>query len=164
MADLIDAETKDIIIKKTWCHGQAVMPIYGIFLLWWFISRGYQPLILVFPAIFLPYWCFLSYRSIFVEFSYRTILIGGAFVEVSHAIVFSVAILSMKTQSGGTETSSSGKHATDLLLCIAAGLFFIETLAFLGVVTALRPRIPRSSLLSVPTGGSAARYQDIEGQ
>ena len=76
---MIDDETRDMIIKKTWCHGQAIMPIYGVVLLWWYLrynddaedegssssSSQDRPLALLIAALFLPYWCYISYRSIF---------------------------------------------------------------------------------------------------
>lgn len=127
MPPLIDAETKQIVIQKTWCHGQAVCPVYGIVILWWFVDSGFKPLALIFPGLFLPYWCYLSYRSIFIQFDYRTILIGGLLVELSHAIVFLVAM----------------KHldkTMHMIIFLASLLFFIETAVFLGVVTAFRPQ------------------------
>jgi hypothetical protein len=124
---LVDAETKKVIIQKTWCHGQAICPVYGIVILWWYVDSGFQPKSLIFPGLFLPYWCYLSYRSIFVNFDYRTIIIGGLLAEVSHAIVFSVALQHLE-------------KTMHMIIFIASILLFIETAAFLGVVTAFRPR------------------------
>jgi hypothetical protein len=124
---LIDDETKKIIIQKTWCHGQAVAPVYGIICLWWYLQNGYQPPQLLVASFFLPYWCYLSYRSIFIEFSYKTIVIGGALAELSHVLVFTVTIQALD-------------KTMHLLMCIASILFFVETAAFLAVVTAFRPR------------------------
>jgi hypothetical protein len=78
-------------------------------------------------SFFLPYWCYLSYRSIFVEFSFKTIVIGGALAEFSHVLVFTVTIQALD-------------KTMHLLMCIASILFFVETAAFLAVVTAFRPR------------------------
>jgi hypothetical protein len=125
--DMIDQETKQILIQKTWCHGQAIAPVYGVACLWWYITNNFQPTVLLFPSLFLPYWCFLSYGSIFCEFSYKTILVGGLLAEISHIIVFLVALKSVE-------------KTMHLLMCIASILFFVETLAFLLVVTAFRPR------------------------
>jgi hypothetical protein len=124
---LVDAETKKIIIKKTWCHGQAICPVYGIVILWWYVENGFRPKSLIFPGLFLPYWCYLSYRSIFVNFDYRTILIGGLLAELSHAIVFSVALQHLD-------------KTMHMIIFIASILLFVETAAFLGIVTAFRPR------------------------
>mmetsp|Transcript_97443 Transcript_97443/g.146035 ORF Transcript_97443/g.146035 Transcript_97443/m.146035 type:complete len:156 (+) Transcript_97443:374-841(+) len=124
---MIDQETKQILIQKTWCHGQAIAPVYGTVCLWWYVTNEFQPTALLLPSLFLPYWCYLSYRSIFVEFSYRKILVGGVLAQISHIIVFVVAL----------ESVAKTMH---LLMCIASALFFVETLAFLLVVTAFRPR------------------------
>lgn len=126
---LVDAETKQVIIQKTWCHGQAICPVYGIVILWWYIDSEFQSMSLIFPGLFLPYWCYLSYRSIFISFDYRTILIGGLLAEVSHAIVFSVAVQHLE-------------KTMHMVIFIVSILLFIETAAFLGVVTAFRPRDP----------------------
>ena len=148
---MIDDETRDMIIKKTWCHGQAIMPIYGVVLLWWYLryndggddddaedegssSSSFQdrPLALLIAALFLPYWCYISYRSIFTLFSYQTMIIGGLFVEISHVLVISVAIRNLN-------------DTFHLLMFIASSLFFIETIAFLIVVTIFRTKLEESS-------------------
>lgn len=131
MPPMIDQETKQIIIQKTWCHGQAVAPVYGMVCLWWFISNDFAPFILLIPSLFLPYWCYLSYRSIFVDFSYKTILIGGILAEAAHIIVFYVAY-------------TATHNTTQILMLVASILFFVETAAFLGVVTTFRPRFSSS--------------------
>ena len=138
---MIDDETRDMIIKKTWCHGQAIMPIYGVVLLWWYLryndggdaenEGSSRPVALLLAALFLPYWCYISYRSIFTLFSYQTMIIGGLFVEISHTLVISVAIRNL------TDTFH-------LLMFIASSLFFIETIAFLIVVTIFRTKIEES--------------------
>lgn len=125
---LIDDETKQIIIQKTWCHGQAVCPIYGLIILWWYFESESRPTFLVLAGLFLPYWCYLSYRSIFVQFDYRTILLGGILAEVSHAIVFCVALQELR-------------DTMHMVMFITSILLFIETAAFLGVVTAFQPRV-----------------------
>lgn len=124
---LIDADTREIIMQKTWCHGQAVCPVYGIVILWWYVDNGLRPIALIFPGFFLPYWCYLSYRSIFINFDYRKILIGGLLAEVSHGIVFFVAIKHLE-------------KTMHMIIFVTSLLFFIETAAFLGVVTAFQPQ------------------------
>ena len=112
---------------------QAIMPVYGLICLYWFLSGDdFQPMSLLFPSLFLPYWCYLSYRSIFKEFSYKTILIGGVLAEISHIIVFIVAL---------TEIDKT----MHLLMCITSVLFFVETIAFLAVVTIFHPTAQQQS-------------------
>lgn len=139
---LVDAETKKIIIQKTWCHGQAICPVYGLVILWWFVKNEFQPKSLIFAGLFLPYWCYLSYRSIFVNFDYRTILVGGLLAEVSHAIVFSVALRHLE-------------KTMQMILFVASILLFFETAAFLLVVTAFRPRG------ELPDDGNAASSEEL---
>mgnify|MGYP003336932499 CR=1 FL=1 len=141
---LVDNETRNIIIQKTWCHGQAVAPVYGIICLWWYGSNQFQPRILLFPSLYLPYWCFLSYRSIFVEFSYATCLIGGVLAEVAHFFVF-IASLEKLQQS------------LHLFMFIASTLFFIETAVFLGAIISFGQRIPLSTM-----GAGSRSYQNID--
>ena len=129
---MIDEETKQVLIQKTWCHGQAVAPVYGVICFWWYIRNSFQPPALLLPSLFLPYWCYLSYRSLFGNgFCYRTILIGGILVEISHAIVFVIALRKLNVE----------KTAMTMLMCISSILFFVETFAFLVVVTAFRPSL-----------------------
>ena len=81
---LLDDETRQLLIKKTWCHGQAVMPMYGMVCLWWYLnfspvtnnnddddddnenstSQPRRPLSLLVAALILPLWSYLSYRSV----------------------------------------------------------------------------------------------------
>ena len=84
-------------------------------------------IIILFAGFFLPYWCYLSYRSVFVQFDYQTLLVGGCLAEVSHLIVFRTAMQHLE-------------KPWCMVLFIASILFFVETAAFLGVVTAFRPR------------------------
>lgn len=141
---LVDAETRQVIIQKTWCHGQAVCPVYGIVILWWYFDNGLRPVSLILPGLFLPYWCYLSYRSIFINFHYKTVLIGGLLAELSHGIVFFVAIQDLK-------------KTMHMIVFLASLLFFVETAAFLGVVTVFQPRensgedVDPEATMTVPT-------------
>ena len=138
---LVDEDTKKILIKKTWCHGQAICPVYGIIVIWWYFNNELHPLSLIFAGIFLPYWCYLSYKSVFVQFDYQMLLMGGFLAEVSHVIVFRQAMQHLD-------------RPWYMVLFIASILFFIETAAFLGVVTAFRPRGP------VPSSSTVATFED----
>jgi hypothetical protein len=131
---LIDEETRQMVIKKTWCHGQLVAPMYSIVLLWWYFA-GPRATILWFPILYFPCWCYWSYKNVFGDFSFQQVLAGGILAELCHAIVLILAI------RAGLDQSTS-----NLIICIAAGLFLIETAAFLCVVTALRAssRSPQS--------------------
>lgn len=128
MGEILDDETKAIVIKKTWCHGQLIAPLYGFLCLYWAVSSGTQDPRLWLAALVMPCWSYLSWRAISSAPSYNTLLYGGIVAELCHVGVFSVAVQHTKDTLG-------------LLLTIASGLFFIETAAFLGVVTWLRPTL-----------------------
>ena len=144
----IDADTKRVVLQKTWCHGQAICPIYGIVILWWFVENGFQPKSLIFAGLFLPFWCYLSYRSIFVSFDYRIILIGGLLAEVSHAIVFTVAWQHLD-------------KTIQMVLFIASMLLFIETAVFMGVVMAFRPRDHPNASNAAEISEPPSNYADV---
>jgi hypothetical protein len=126
----MDKETKQIVIQKTWCHGQALAPFYGIACGYWATQQSSGRLRLLVAAVLLPAWSVVSYRSIFVHPKYRTIVAGGALTMVAHIGVFSVAIQEL----------SDTFH---LFMCIASGLFFVETGAFLMVATFFRASLER---------------------
>jgi hypothetical protein len=121
---MMDESTKDLVLKKTWCHGQAIAPIYGLICLIWFAHN--KSIDLLYAGLLLPIWSYLSYRAVFTEYSFSTLMIGGLLVEVAHGLVFRESL-----RAGLDQTSH-------LLMCIASGLFFVETFAFLVVVYAIR--------------------------
>jgi hypothetical protein len=122
---LVDEETRKIILKKTWCHGQLILPAFSFLYLYLFIFQNHKVYFL-YAAIVLPCWSYASYRAVFIRYSIRVLLIGGLLVELAHAGILIVALQSPSTSLG-------------LLLIIASVLFLIETAAFLGVATLFRP-------------------------
>jgi hypothetical protein len=123
----IDEETRQVVLKKTWCHGQLVAPLYSVVLLWWYFSKTLSVVIWI-PILYFPFWCYLSYKNVFADFSFPKVMIGGIIAEICHIIVLTQSI-----RSGLDQT-------TNMILCVASSLFLVETLAFLCVVMALRPR------------------------
>ena len=148
-SSMIDEETRQIIIKKTWCHGQLVAPIYSLVLIWWYFASNddddddddtdddnddankVSKWILWIPICYFPLWCYLSYKNIFgtiVDLSIsKEIIWGGLMTEICHIIVL-------------IQSLSNIQNTMNLLLCISSILFLIETAAFLLVVFTLRPR------------------------
>ena len=59
---IVDEETRQIILRKTWCHGQAVLPLYSIVLLSWCFNLDAHPFQLVLAAIVFPIWSWYSYQ------------------------------------------------------------------------------------------------------
>ncbi len=81
--------------------------------------------ILACAAIVLPLWSVISYRAISTQPSYPVLLRWGALVEIAY---LGIIIL-----------SSKHLHETwNLLMFIASGLLFVETLGFLVIVTSFR--------------------------
>jgi hypothetical protein len=156
---MIDEETRQIIIKKTWCHGQLVAPIYSIVLLWWYFASDGDDVskwTLWIPICYFPFWCYLSYKNVFgtaVDLSISKIAWGGLMTEACHIIVL---IQSLKNI----------QNTMNLLLCISSILFLIETAAFLLVVCTLRPRNDNSNSMEQPPdsastgGGGNYQYHD----
>ncbi|KAG7358075.1 hypothetical protein IV203_014662 [Nitzschia inconspicua] len=147
----IDEDTRQMVLKKTWCHGQLVAPIYSVVLLWWYFSHRRSVLILWIPILYFPYWCYLSYKNVFADFSYPKLLAGGIMAELCHLLVLIQSI-----RAGLDQT-------TNLLLCIASGLFLFETFAFLCVVSAFRPNESSVEVMSDRTSttlmmGSSSNY------
>jgi hypothetical protein len=121
----LDADATAVVLKKTWCHGQAIGPLYGAVCLYLYASNNLSVGLLV-AGIVLPIWSYVSYRAVFCNYNYRVVLLGGALAMLCHLWVFLIALPYV------TETRF-------LFLTLAAALLFLETLAFLGVVVVLRP-------------------------
>lgn len=178
MPPLIDEETKQMILKKTWCHGQSIAPLYGIVCIWWYFSllltsqssstssNSLLPttgLLLIGFGV-MPAWSYLSYEAVFASpsssrpqsqtsqsqaASYRTLMAGGSLVELCHAYVFCLSLDDLK---------DSTFH---LLMCIASGLFFVETFAFLVVVASFGHTSRRTMPMPIDDGGQQQQQQQV---
>ncbi|CAB9496417.1 expressed unknown protein [Seminavis robusta] len=133
----IDEETRVLILKKTWCHGQLMLPVFSVIYLYLFFTSWRYHVVLLFAALVLPIWSYLSYQAVSASSSIAAAENNpspGLFwtlallVEMAHLSIFWVAM--------GMEERTS----ITMLLMIASGLFFIETLAFLMVVRTLGNR------------------------
>jgi hypothetical protein len=130
---MMDESTRQMVLQKTWCHGQAVAPCYGILCVVWFAYDPAHSVGLLYAGIVLPIWSYVSYRAVFSDYRARRLLIGGMFVELAYALVFRAAL------AAGIQSHTSGS-TWHLLMLITSGLFFIETFAFLVVVRLVRGR------------------------
>lgn len=134
---IVDEETRKLILKKTWCHGQAVLPIYAIVIFLWWLSLEAHPVSLVAVSLVLPIWSWYSYNAVVCideqhgALPYPKICTLGVLAMIAHLLTFVVA----------TQDLSDTSH---MLLAIASGLFFVETGAFLLVVTTFRNEIASS--------------------
>lgn len=132
---LVDEETRRLLLKKTWCHGQSILPLYSVYLLFRWLSTGY-PLPLLLGACVLPVWSFFSYRSVVAidneggsrKLPYRNVCVFGVVAMMTHLSIF-IYVRGNLSEKG------------NMLMLVASGLFLIETCAFLLVVTALRSEI-----------------------
>lgn len=124
----IDEETCVLILKKTWCHGQLVLPVFSVIYLYIFFTVSSMTIrtdvnwILLYAAVVLPIWSYFSYQKMISSMaapSSAAFWILAALVQVAHAGVF---VYSLQTDT------------TNLLLMISSGLFLVETFAFLLVV------------------------------
>mmetsp|Transcript_39427 Transcript_39427/g.85028 ORF Transcript_39427/g.85028 Transcript_39427/m.85028 type:complete len:149 (+) Transcript_39427:188-634(+) len=130
---VVDEETRQLILRKTWCHGQAILPIYSVALLTWWWHLDTRPLQLILASAVLPVWAWYSYHAVLVidrngTLPYTNICGFGVVAMLAHSLTFLVAI----------------QHLADtvhMLVAVASGLFFVETGAFLIVVTAFRREI-----------------------
>lgn len=131
---IVDEETRRLILKKTWCHGQAVLPVWTIVILVWWWHLESKPFQLVLSALIFPPWSIYSYKTVIAlderngALPYPNICGFGVLAMLAHLLVFLVAIQDL----------SDTFH---MLLTVASGLFFVETGAFLLVVTAFRNEI-----------------------
>lgn len=127
-SSLVDEETRQFILKKTWCHGQLVLPAFAVLYVWLAFFRGYNTLVFLYAAIILPAWSFYSFQAVSSSrgaVPLRPLCCGVVLVEVAHLGVLVVAAQDLST-------------ALNMLLLVASGLFMVETAAFLGVVAFLR--------------------------
>lgn len=63
---IVDEETRQLILRKTWCHGQSILPIYSVVLLAWWWHLDKHPAQLVLASLVLPLWAWYSYQWVFV--------------------------------------------------------------------------------------------------
>jgi hypothetical protein len=146
----LDEETRVMILKKTWCHGQLVLPALAV----WYFSLAIfsdasgnriDQAVLIYAGIVLPCWSYYSYHTIlatsatngradssssssslsyFMDSSTSSLYIGGVMVQSAHAGVLWRAVQ-------GTLSKSS---TTNMIIMIISGLLLIETAAFLLVM------------------------------
>ena len=134
---LLDEETRNVVLKKTWCHGQLVLPAFALLHLCIFfggVGQHQFNVSFLYAAIVFPLWSYHSYETISGARSYalRPLLVGGLGAQIAHfGILVSVA---------------KASTALDMLLLIASSLFLVETAAFLCVAWKLRPPSGRDEI------------------
>mmetsp|Transcript_16046 Transcript_16046/g.30750 ORF Transcript_16046/g.30750 Transcript_16046/m.30750 type:complete len:173 (-) Transcript_16046:188-706(-) len=170
MAIIDDEETRQLILKKTWCHGQAILPIYSIILIFWWYHLETRPIILLAGAFILTYWSWTSYHELFHVINgthhqnnstrhdsiltqqsarHRKLCTLGFFAMFSHLATFAIAIPRCK------------ENTMNMLMSIVSGLLFIETGAFLAVFTALREDISAPSRVEQYADGQISHRENF---
>jgi len=130
--EIMDESTKRLLVKKIWCHGQAIAPFQGFACGYWAVAEPESPLpqrmLLFLAAIVLPIWAVVSWRAVHGRsLNYWKIICSfGLFIEVVHTSVVIVAV-----QQGL-------KESLHLLTFIFSVLHIVETAAYLTVTTFLR--------------------------
>eukprot|EP00980_Cylindrotheca_fusiformis_P025427 scaffold13694_cov64-Cylindrotheca_fusiformis.AAC.2 len=64
---ILDEETtRALILKKTWCHGQAILPVWTVLILlwWWNSDTTTRPFPLLFAACIFAPWSIYSYNAV----------------------------------------------------------------------------------------------------
>ena len=138
---LVDEDTRRLLLKKTWCHGQLVLPAFALWYFWLFIQG--KGLCFLYGCIVLPCWSYYSWETISADTHhtnsgipskvFQKFIVGGFLVEIAHFGIFLTAL-----QDGISTT-------INLFLVITSGLLFIETAAFIGVVGMCRRRVGNSA-------------------
>jgi hypothetical protein len=146
----MDEETRQMILKKTWCHGQVLAPALGLVCLVWFAHR--PSFGLLYAGIVLPAWCYVSYRNVFGSIHPWQLVAGGVAVEIAYLAILVLSI-------PGAKDKSDPSRNWYTLLSVASGLLAFETLAFLAVALTLHATAPPSSYGGRVT--SAADYRNL---
>ena len=86
----MDESTKRLLVKKIWCHGQAIAPFQGFACGYWAVAEPESPLpqrmLLFLAAIVLPIWAVVSWRAVHGRSLnyWKIICYFGLFIEVVH--------------------------------------------------------------------------------
>jgi hypothetical protein len=124
-----------VLLKKLWCHGQAIAPVQGVAYAFWAVARDsklstFFRLILWIAALKFPVWGYVSFRALHLhngDNSFKILSLFGIGIILIDIFIIILAVLSGELGSGWT-----------LLACIATTLHAIETTAFLSAVSMFR--------------------------
>ena len=89
----MDESTKRLLVKKIWCHGQAIAPFQGFACGYWAVAEPESPLpqrmLLFLAAIVLPIWAVVSWRAMHGRSLnyWKITCYFGLFIEVVHTSV-----------------------------------------------------------------------------
>jgi hypothetical protein len=134
MVDLEDPADVIALMKKLWCHGQAIAPLQGLAYGAWALndpslSRSLRILLWV-AALKFPIWGYVSWKSLHLKFRERSFRV----LAVSGAVVIAMDLLIAGAAFEGGELSTSWPLVAFIFTCLHA----VETTAFLMAVTCFR--------------------------
>lgn len=135
MTDLDDPNSVRSLLKKLWCHGQAISPFQGLAYAVWALSddaavSGSFRILLWVAALKFPVWGYVSWRCLQLRYGGHSITI----VAVLGLVVVAIDLLIVHTGWTNGEFAKSWP----LMACIATGLHAVETSAFLSAVACFR--------------------------
>ena len=131
MVDLEDGADVRMLMKKLWCHGQAVAPLQGFAYAVWAISDGdalslsFRALLWV-AALKFPVWGYVSWRCLQLRCGAHSFLI----LTVLGVIVIVMDLLIAWCAVANKDLSRGWPLVAFIFTCLHA----IETTAFLSVV------------------------------
>lgn len=124
-----------VLLKKLWCHGQAVAPIQGLAYAFWAMSNSsgmskeFKVLLWV-AALKFPVWGLVSWQALNLKYgekSFPILCVFGVVIVFLDILIAVIAVTSHELTNGWA-----------LLALIATALHGIETTAFLSAVCAFR--------------------------
>jgi len=129
--EMLDEANKRLLVKKIWCHGQAVAPFQGLLCGYWAIIDPAMPLsqraMLWSAALVLPLWSYVSWKAMHghtLDF-WKLICYFGIGIEVLHISVMTVAAQHLK-------------EPLNMLTFVFSGLHVVETAGYLLITTYFR--------------------------
>jgi hypothetical protein len=154
---MVDEETRVMILKKTWCHGQLILPALAVWYLWMAITIGSDSFsgnhridraVLAYAGLVLPCWSYFSYHTILATASSANNSNDRAesssltsFMDANNnnpLLLYIGGVLVQSAHAGvlwrAWNASLSNSSTINMILMIISGLLLIETAAFLLVM------------------------------
>ena len=143
--DLNDPTEVRVLLKKLWCHGQAVAPVQGLAYAVWAVTKsadlstGFIILLWV-AALKFPFWGWVSWRALHLKYGESSFKVLASFGLVIILMDIVIAVLAA--------VSGELSEGWPLLAFIATCLHAVETTAFLSAVTCFRSSLKSYDLVT----------------
>ena len=131
MVDLEDGADVRMLMKKLWCHGQAIAPLQGFAYAVWALNDGevlslsFRMLLWV-AALKFPVWGYVSWRCLQLRFGARSFLILAVFGVIVILMDLLIAWFAV--------TNNELSRSWPLLAFVFTCLHAVETTAFMSAV------------------------------